>query len=163
MPDGHDCVFFPDAGVDFKAIGETVRRNAKGMVAHGLERVSDVFQDAGSVMFDIAWAAVDDPGRADDSRPIGVCDALVSEADAEKGSGGAEFHYYFLADPEIFFIENRPRARGNDDMGRGKGSGFFDGQTVVFKDHGVATQFGDALVKVEGERIIIIYDQCFHS
>jgi len=153
--DAHDFAFVGFGG-DFEAIGECVALDDEGMVTCGGKWIGHAFKEVFAIVFHEGSFAVHHAVVHNDVAAENVSDALMAEADSERGDLGAEGADDFVG--EAGFFGGTGAGRNEDAFGF-EGADLIDGNLVIAMDFHGNLHFTEILDEVVGERIVIIDDQ----
>jgi len=160
---GADC---PCAPIGLRACGDGVFEDDEGVVARRDEGIGEPGEEALVVVVDGAGLAVHGDGVAGDGHAIGICHALMAQADAEDGDAAGEAGDDGGGDASFF---GRAGTGGDDDVGGAaavvEGFGLIGCDLVVANHEHVGIGFEggidltETVDEIPGEGVVVVDEE----
>jgi hypothetical protein len=125
------------------------------MISSGREWIRDVREDRFSIVINLGGFSMDGRGRVNDEPSIGICDALMPQANSQNGNPAPEVPHYLVGNPTIL---RGARARRNDNRAGGQSLDFGRGYLIVAIDRRLPPKLPDILGQIIDKRVVVIND-----
>ena len=112
-----------------------------------------MFNDTGFAVHDF-WRMFNGPAKS-------VSNALVSQTNSQEWNFWPEFQNSFMADTKIFWFFHCAWSRRNHNVSRIDFFNLFHCNMVIGENHWIAFEFSKILIKVVGERVVVVDDEGF--